>query len=288
MAETRDNPVTLKGPLLGATASYWLPGGAAAHSLNHVLGCSHGCTYPCAALMSAIRFKKVESREEWLDARIGTDVVARLRRNLDAWRPRPVERVLLCPSTDPFMHGRDDVAELSLACLKEINSRGIPATVLTKGLLPPPEELGDHPGNEFGISLASLDEGYRERTEPGAAPYEARIAALREVHEAGLRTWVAIEPFPIPPQMGTLQEKRHATDILNRVAFADRAVLGTFRHMGDAGSWRQWHVDESRAAEAFCRERGVGFHLTDATTRMLAREDTGEEGGDAAERKERP
>lgn len=286
MAETRNSPADLKGPLLGARTSYWLPDGAAAHSLNHVLGCSHGCTYPCAALMSAIRFKKVRSREEWLEARIGADVIDRLRRNLDASRRRPVERVLMCPSTDPFMHGRDDVAELSLACLREINSHGIPATVLTKGLLPHPSALIGHPGNEFGISLASLDEGYRERTEPGAAPYEGRIAALREAHEAGLRTWVAIEPFPIPPQMGTLQEKRHATDILKRVAFADRAVLGTFRHMGDVGSWRQWHVDESRAAEAFCKERGMGFHLTDAMTRLLDRNKTGDQGGDA-DRKEK-
>ena len=33
--------------------------------MNHVLGCSHGCRYPCYAFLMARRFGRVESHEEW-------------------------------------------------------------------------------------------------------------------------------------------------------------------------------------------------------------------------------
>ena len=40
------------------------------YTLNHVLGCSHGCKYPCYAYMMAKRFGKVKTYEEWLQPQI--------------------------------------------------------------------------------------------------------------------------------------------------------------------------------------------------------------------------
>ena len=39
--------------------------------------------------------------------------------------------------------------------------------------------------NEHGITLISLDESYRVKMEPGAAPYADRLAALKALHDAG-------------------------------------------------------------------------------------------------------
>ena len=36
------------------------------YTLNHVLGCSHGCKYPCYAFQMKKRFGKVSSYEEWI------------------------------------------------------------------------------------------------------------------------------------------------------------------------------------------------------------------------------
>ena len=34
-------------------------------TMNHVLGCSHGCKYPCYAFLLKKRFGQVKTYEEW-------------------------------------------------------------------------------------------------------------------------------------------------------------------------------------------------------------------------------
>ena len=36
------------------------------YTMNHVLGCAHGCKYPCYAFQQKKRFGSVKSYEEWL------------------------------------------------------------------------------------------------------------------------------------------------------------------------------------------------------------------------------
>ena len=76
---------------------------------------------------------------------------------------------------------------MSLAAIKMLNSFDIPCVVLSKGVLPLSlAELSNE--NVYGITLVSLDEGCRKEYEPGAAPYEGRIQALRALHDCGCRT----------------------------------------------------------------------------------------------------
>lgn len=86
-------------------------------------------------------------------------------------------------TTDPFMYGYDEIAKMSMDAIHLLNVNGIKCTVLTKGLLP--IELADKKRfpmeNEYGITLISLDEEYREKMEPGAAPYAARLAAMKRI-----------------------------------------------------------------------------------------------------------
>lgn len=35
------------------------------YTMNHVLGCSHGCKYPCYAFLLKKRFGQVKTYEEW-------------------------------------------------------------------------------------------------------------------------------------------------------------------------------------------------------------------------------
>ena len=97
-----------------------------------------------------------------------------------------IESVQLCFTTDPFMYGYDEIAKMSLEAVHLLNVYGIRCTVLTKGLLP--IELADkkkYPlDNEYGITLISLDETYREKMEPAAAPYAKRLEAMKALSEA--------------------------------------------------------------------------------------------------------
>lgn len=40
------------------------------YTMNHVLGCAHGCKYPCYAFLQKKRFGKVSSYEEWIEPKI--------------------------------------------------------------------------------------------------------------------------------------------------------------------------------------------------------------------------
>ena len=57
---------------------------------------------------------------------------------------------------------------MSIAAMRKLNEAGIKCTTLTKGLLP--IELAQlSPENEYGITLISLDETYREKNGAGCS-----------------------------------------------------------------------------------------------------------------------
>ncbi len=41
------------------------------YGLNHAEGCSHGCTYPCYAMMMKKRCGIIKTYKEWLKPKIG-------------------------------------------------------------------------------------------------------------------------------------------------------------------------------------------------------------------------
>lgn len=166
------------------------------YTMNHALGCSHGCLYPCYAFLMAKRFGKVGNYEQWCTPKLVSNTLELLDREIPRLKSK-IESVQLCFTTDPFMYGYDEVCKMSLAAIKKLNAAGIRCTVLTKGLLP--IELTDlSQKNEYGITLISLDEDFRKQVEPNASSYSERIASLKALHDKGCHTWVSIEPYPTP------------------------------------------------------------------------------------------
>lgn len=166
------------------------------YTMNFVQGCSHGCKFPCYAYLQKKRFGQVKDYEDWCKPRIVSNTLELLDKEIPRLKGK-IESVQLCFSTDPFMFGYDEVEDVALKSIKKLNDSGIKCTVLTKGILPI-SLASFSKENEYGITLVSLDESYRERMEPGAAPYQERLESLRKLHEAGCKTWVSIEPYPTP------------------------------------------------------------------------------------------
>ena len=125
--------------------------------------------------------------------------------------------------------------------------------VLTKGLLP--IELKDlYSENEYGITLISLDEDYRERIEPGAASYTDRLVALKALHDAGCKTWVSIEPYPTPNLI-----KQSLREILEAVNFTDRIIFGRTNYNKTISAYKDnKHFYNECAKEVidFCEKQG--------------------------------
>ena len=231
------------------------------YTMNHLLGCSHGCKYPCYAFMMKKRFGKIKSYDEWIQPKIVANTLELLDKEIPRLKDK-IKSVQLCFATDPFMYGFDEICVLSLAAIKKLNDAGIKCSVLTKGILPAKlAELST--ANEYGISLISLDENYRAQMEPGAAPYVERIAALKFLHNVGLRTWVSMEPYPTPNIV-----EQNLIDVLDAVSFVDKIIFGRTNYSKDVSAFpmhKNFYNDCVAQVIDFCKNLAIDYHIKHGT-----------------------
>ncbi len=231
------------------------------YTMNHVLGCSHGCMYPCYAYLQKRRFGVIENYEDWCRPRLVSNTIELLNEEIPRLRDR-IKSVQLCFTTDPFMVGYPQIRKMTLRAIKRLNQDNIKCCVLTKGILP--RALKDmYSENEYGITLISLDESFRKRMEPGAAPYKSRIAALRTLHNCGCKTWVSIEPYPTPNIV-----EQDLGEILDAVGFADRIIFGRTNYNKDVSSFdgvRKFYNDCASRVIDYCEENGISYHIKSGT-----------------------
>ena len=231
------------------------------YTINHVQGCAHGCKFPCYAMMMAKRFGTAKTYEEWCVPKLAENALEILDKEIPKLKDK-IKSVQLCFSTDPFMYGYDEVSRMSIEIIKKLNGAGIKCTALTKGMLP--IELAQlSPENEYGITLVSLDEGFRKEMEPNTAPYKERIAALRALHDAGCKTWVSIEPYPTPNFI-----EQDLNKILEAISFCDKIIFGRLNYNKKVSEYKDHKAYFNELAErviAYCEANDKHYHIKDGT-----------------------
>lgn len=231
------------------------------YTMNHILGCAHGCKYPCYAFMMKKRFGQVASYENWMKPYLVSNTLEILDNEIPRLKSK-IKSVQLCFTTDPFMYGYNEIEKMSLAAIKKLNDAGIKCTVLTKGLLP--AVLADYSrDNEYGITLISLDENYRSRIEPGAASYQDRLAALKALHNKGCKTWVSVEPYPTPNLI-----KQDLNTILEAIAFTDKIIFGRTNYSKEISAYtahRAFYNEQAEHVIAFCKKHSIQFYIKNGT-----------------------
>jgi DNA repair photolyase len=226
------------------------------YCVNHLQGCSHGCRYPCYAYRMATHYGRVRSYSDWCRPKLVANAASIVEKELSRMRKKP-ESVHLCLTTDPFMTGYVEVREASLKIIGIINSHGIPCSVLTKGIYP--EALADHTlfraDNCYQVSLVSLEEAFRARWEPGAAPYRERIGALKYLHDHGCRTGVHMEPYPTPNVI-----EQDLEVVLREVAFSDTLYFSGWNYnpsvVGFPGR-EEFYEEQAAIARRFASRQGM-------------------------------
>ena len=231
------------------------------YTMNHVLGCAHGCKYPCYAFMMKKRFGKVSSYEEWLKPYLVENTLELLDKEIPKLRDK-IKSVHLCFSTDPFMYGYNEISEMSIASIRKLNESGIKCTVLTKGILPLElSELSSE--NEYGITLVSLTEAFRKRMEPHTAKYKDRLTALQELHSKGCKTWISMEPYPTPNLV-----RQDLDEILETVSFADKIIFGRTNYSKEVNAYsnnRAFYNSCAKRVIEFCDEHRIAYHIKEGT-----------------------
>lgn len=231
------------------------------YTINHVEGCSHGCLYPCYAMMLAKRFGRVKTYEDWCEPKLVSNALELLDKEIPKYKDK-IKSVQLCFMTDPFMYGYPEIEKLSLDIIHKLNSHNIKCTALSKGILPL-ELIDTSKLNEFGITLISLNEDFRCKFEPGSAPYINRINRLYELHNAGFKTWVSLEPYPTPNII-----KQDFMQILESVKFVDKIIFGRLNYnplVTQYKNHKEFYNNLCNQFIDFCLKNNINYHIKKGT-----------------------
>lgn len=231
------------------------------YTINHVLGCSHGCLFPCYAFNMKKRFGIIKDYQEWLEPKLVSNAVEILDMELPKMKDK-IKSVQLSFTTDPFMVGFPEVSDLTLKLVNRLNQDKIKAVLLTKGLIPE-EALKTEKYNEYGITLVSLNEDFRQKFEPYTANYEDRIDALHKMHDAGFKTWVSIEPYPTPNIIN-----QDLLKILESISFVDYIVFGRWHYNKIISSYKdnkEFYNECSDMVIDYCKKNKINFHIKNGT-----------------------
>lgn len=231
------------------------------YTINHVVGCSHGCLYPCYAMLMAKRFGTISCYQEWLQPKLVGNALDILEREVPKLKHK-IKFVQLCFTTDPFMYGYPEISEMSYKIIQLLNRYDVKCTALTKGLLP--IKLSNLSSkNEFGITLITINDKFRQQLEPGAAPMKKRIAHLKALHDKGLKTWVSIEPYPTPNIIN-----QNLNEILNTLGFVDKIIFGRLNYNSQVSAYpgyKEFFNQMALQVISFAKKHKKEYHIKKGT-----------------------
>lgn len=231
------------------------------YTINHVLGCAHGCLFPCYAFNMSKRFGNVKTYKEWLEPKLVSNTMELLEVEIPKYK-KDIKSVQLCFMTDPFMIDYPEVGEMSIRIINRLNKDNIKAVILTKSALPE-ELLKTKKINEYGITLVSLDEKFRKKYEPFTSTYEDRIVALKRLHDNGFYTWVSLEPYPTPNIC-----EQNLEEILNKISFVDYIVFGRLHYNKEVSKfkdYKKFYNESAEFVENFCKKNKIKCHIKKGT-----------------------
>lgn len=231
------------------------------YTINHVEGCSHGCNYPCYAMMMAKRFGKIKNYKDWIKPKIVSNSIDLLKKEIPKYKDK-INSVHLSFTTDPFMNGYKEISDLSIKIINLLNYYDIKCTVLTKGILPI-TLLETNKINEYGITLISLNEDFRKKIEPNSASYKERINSLKKISENGFKTWISIEPYPTPNII-----EQNINDILESISFVDKIIFGRLNYNSLVTKYkksRDYYNSLSEKIIDYCVKNKKEYHIKKGT-----------------------
>lgn len=190
------------------------------YCVNPYVGCAHGCTYCYASFMR--RFTgHAEAWGGFVDVKRNAPEI--LRRQLRRARPGSV---LVGTVTDPYQPA-EETYRVTKGCLEALAEARLRVNVLTRSPLCARDVdlFRRFSDIAVGLSIGTDREDIRRLLEPRAPPIPERLAALRALHAADVRTYVFAGPL-LPMNPAKLAEAvGHAADevLVDRLNYASKA-----------------------------------------------------------------
>jgi DNA repair photolyase len=202
---------------------------------NPYRGCGHGCAY--CYVPNVLRMDRADFDAGAVER---TDFLSALVKDARKYQALGItEQVMLSFTTDPYHPGDTG---LTRRVLQALEAHGLGICTLTKGGRRALRDLDlFRPGRDaFASTLTSLDPAFSCRWERNAALPEDRIDTLRRFHDAGIFTWVSLEP--VLDTAATLEVIRQTH------RFVDLYKVGRANYIGitKTTDWRQFTSDVLR------------------------------------------
>ena len=197
--------------------------GNGGYAINPYVGCPHGCIYCYAEFMRGV----AEHEEVWgefLDVKdFDTAGLVKFAASHGG------ERVFMSSVTDCY-NPYEAQFGATRKVLEALAGSDINLQILTKSSLVTRDIdlLQTMPNVRVGVSLSVIDEKLRRTLEPRASPAAARIAAIKKLRAAGVKTYIFVAPiFPqITPVFDIIS---HCGDAADEIWFDRLNLYPNFR-----------------------------------------------------------
>jgi DNA repair photolyase len=158
--------------------------------INPYTGCQHNCTYCYARFMKRFTGHK-EPWGQFVDVKINAPQL--LQREITH---KKRDRVWVSGVCDPYQP-LEAKYQLTRQCLGILVENDWPVSIQTRSPLAI-RDLDIFKSTsqfEIGFSITTADDTIRKIFEPNSPPIMARVKALAQIHQAGVRTFVMIAPM---------------------------------------------------------------------------------------------
>ena len=164
------------------------------YCINPYVGCQHACVYCYARFM-----KRFTNHEEAWGTFADVKVNAAALFEKDFKKTKPGEGAFFGSVTDCYqpLEATYQLTRSILQQIAECPECEFRPSILTKSdlVLRDMDLLKRIPGTSVGFSVALTNEKSRQLFEPCGSPIKQRIAALQELHEAGIETYAFLGPI---------------------------------------------------------------------------------------------
>lgn len=219
------------------------------YTLNPYAGCAFGCTYCYAAFFAPTEAQQSEWGQ-WVDVKENALELLRKKRK----RPLIDQSIYMSSVTDPYQPVERKL-ELTRAILEELlNHHQVRLVIQTRSPLVTRDLdlLRQFPYLRVNMTITTDDETVRRAFEPFCASNPQRMAAARQLTDAGISTCLTLTPLLPVSDAATFAHDLKATGAHRFViqhfhATKSRFVAGTGEQA--RALLREHHWDEQRYAE---------------------------------------
>lgn len=224
--------------------------------VNPYVGCQHGCSYCYARYMKRFTGHK-EPWGEFVDVKINAAEL--LQKEINKKKKAKVWISGVCDPYQPL----EAKYELTRKCLQILAQNDWPVVIQTRSplVLRDIDIIKEAKHFEVGFSITTADDEIRKLFEPHAPSIMARLNALAELHQSGIRTYAMIAPI-LPGAEDLVEMLEGIVDYI----YVDRMNYNYADFI-----YKKYHLEDKRSDEYFdfvgqeimhkCTQLGIECHI---------------------------